>query len=300
MPETWKLTFPVAKADADELQADIPAFADMDPPPAVTIVEIDPNDPAKLQLDVYLEHRPDGDFVALVRTLLPRSPNVDAVVELLPDEDWVTLSQTGLDPIRAGRFFVHAAKDADRRPADAIGLQIEASQAFGTGHHPTTAGCLRAIDRLSASPKNVLDLGTGTALLALGALKAFPTARVIASDIDPCSIDVARENIDINAEREGDGAGEIALVVADGLQDPSLSERAPYDLILANILAQPLIHMAADISGALADSGTLILAGLLADQAAAVQAAYEEAGLVLSGADENVGWPILVLSRPTG
>ncbi|MEM8825825.1 MAG: 50S ribosomal protein L11 methyltransferase [Pseudomonadota bacterium] len=297
MPNTWKLSLPVSKADADALAADLPAFADLDPPPALVTSQPDPDRPELMQLDMHVEGEPDAALVATLRALLPTSPSVEPIIERVEDQDWVTISQQGLDPVRAGRFFVHTAKDRDALPADAVDLEIEAGQAFGTGHHPTTAGCLRAIDALDPAPSNVLDLGTGSALLALAAVKAFPDARVIASDIDAPSIATARENVGINGEAEGDGAGQIALIVADGLEAPDIAARAPFDLILANILAGPLVEMAADIAGALAEGGMLILAGLLTDQAEMVADAYREAGLMPVDVDPNEGWPVLTFTR---
>ena len=297
MSGSWKITLPVSRSDAEALSADLPALADLDPPPALMTSEPDPANPQMLQLDVYVEGEPQPDLVAKLRELLPTSPQDEAIIELLPEEDWVTLSQSGLQPVRAGRFFVHTAKDRSMVPPGLIGLQVEASQAFGTGHHPTTAGCLRAIDALPQPPANALDLGTGTALLAIALAKAFPESRLIASDIDAPSIAVARENLAANGVAEGHGAGELALLVADGLDNPALAERAPYDLVVANILAEPLIAMSAGISAALAPGGTLILAGLLAEQEDAVIAAYRQTGLDLLSSDPNEGWPVLQLIR---
>ncbi len=298
MTRIWKTTLPVSKADADALMTDLPALAHLDPQPALITNVSHPENPQELMLEVYSEQEADADFVALIRSLLPSSPKADAKTELLPEEDWVTKSQEGLDPISAGRFWVHAAKDRASQPKGTIGLQIEASQAFGTGHHATTAGCLRALDALDLQPENALDLGTGTALLALAMVRMFPNARVTASDIDPVSIEVSRGNISVNGEREGDGAGEIALVIADGFVAPALAERAPYDLIAANILAQPLIDLAPEIAGALTPGGTVILAGLLTDQQDEVRRAFTGAGLVSRATDPNGDWPILTLSRP--
>ncbi|MBZ6378642.1 hypothetical protein B5C34_11855 [Pacificimonas flava] len=294
---TWKLTLPCSKADAEALAEDIPALAELDPPPALMTSEPDPSRPEEMELAVYLEDRPDEDFITLLKTLLPNSPSAEAVVEELPEEDWVTLSQQGLDPIEAGRFYVHTARDAGTVPSQLVGIQVEASRAFGTGHHPTTAGCLRAIDQLPAAPENVLDLGTGTALLAIGIAKAFPSAQILASDIDAPSIHVARETLEANGVTEGDAPGEIRLLVADGFEAPELALRMPYDLIVANILAQPLIELSSDIAEALAPGGTLILAGLLTDQADAVAGAFRGAGLDPVAADPNEGWPILIFTR---
>ena len=297
MPDTWKLTMPCSKRDAEALSEDISALAGLDPPPALMTSEPDPAHPDEMELAVYLEEEPGPEFVALLRPLLPTSPHAEPRIELLPDEDWVELSQQGLEPVEAGRFLVHTAKDRARIPAEMIGIQVEASRAFGTGHHPTTAGCLRAIDALKKSPDRVLDLGCGTALLAIAAAKLFPDALISASDIDEPSLEIARETLDANGVKEGEAPGEIMLVAADGLDSGRLSMRMPYDVILANILAQPLISLSTDIAEALAPGGMLVLAGLLTDQAGAVAAAYRGAGLAPVAADPNDGWPILTFTR---
>jgi ribosomal protein L11 methyltransferase len=178
-----------------------------------------------------------------------------------------------------------------------INFEIDAGLAFGTGQHATTSGCLEALDALErqgARFKNVADLGTGTGLLAFAALALWPEARCIATDIDPVAVDVARDNAAINGVKLGHGAGELLLLAADGMASPMLSARAPYDLIVANILAGPLIELAPDFAHALAPGGTVMLAGLLDTQADGVIAAYEKLGL--SAADRGSGeWPVLVL-----
>jgi ribosomal protein L11 methyltransferase len=212
----------------------------------------------------------------------------------------VTKSQQGLQPIRAGRFFVHTPMHYADRPADTVSFEIDAGLAFGTGQHATTAGCLSALDRLAVSGtafNNVADIGTGTGLLAFAALALWPEARCIATDIDPIAVDVSRDNAAINAVKLGHGHGELLLAVADGMESPMLAARAPFDLLIANILAGPLIELAPAFAKALAPGGTIILAGLLDTQADAVAQAYQKQGLKL----ENGGsgeWPVLVLKGP--
>jgi ribosomal protein L11 methyltransferase len=179
-------------------------------------------------------------------------------------------------------------------PADAVAFRIEASRAFGTGHHETTAGCLTALDRLASEGKafrNVADIGTGTGLLAFGARTLWPDAAILASDIDPVAIEVTAENMAINAI-PGDA---IALVAADGMDDPRIQAAAPFDLIIANILAGPLIALAPDLSATLAQNGTIILAGLLASQAEDVLAAYASTGMRLTARIDSGDWSILTL-----
>jgi ribosomal protein L11 methyltransferase len=221
-------------------------------------------------------------------------------VERLGDEDWVTLSQAGLEPIRAGRFFVHTPAHRAEVPEGAVALEMDAGRAFGTGHHETTTGCLLALDRLKEkglSFRNILDLGTGTGLLAFAALKLWPEARVAASDIDPVSIEVTEENAGINRIPLGTGEGEVELAVASGLEHERLRARAPYDLIIANILAGPLVELAPSVAGALQAGGRLMLAGLLESQAETVAAAYRRQGLMGSFSIVRGDWPTLVMRK---
>jgi ribosomal protein L11 methyltransferase len=208
------------------------------------------------------------------------------------------MSQSGLQPIRAGRFHVHTPthpKDPER-----INFEIDAGLAFGTGQHATTSGCLAALDKLAqdgAQFRNVADIGTGTGLLAFAALALWPEAKCIATDIDPVAVDVAQENAAINRVKLGHGAGDLLLAAADGMDSPMLAARAPFDLIIANILAGPLIELAPDFAAALAPGGTIILAGLLDAQASSVISAYEERCLTLRDRSSSE-WPVFVCQRP--
>ena len=222
----------------------------------------------------------------------------DPQIEHLEDStDWVTRSQQGLQPIRAGRFFVHTPMHYADRLADTVNFEIDAGLAFGTGQHATTAGCLAALDRLASDGSafvNVADIGTGTGLLAFAALALWPEARCIATDIDPVAVDVSRDNAAINGVKLGHGPGELLLAVADGMDSPMLTARAPFDLLIANILAGPLIELAPAIASALVPGGTIMLAGLLDTQADGVARAYKAQGLKLQ--DRGSGeWPVLVM-----
>jgi ribosomal protein L11 methyltransferase len=183
-------------------------------------------------------------------------------------------------------------------PEGVIAFEIDASLAFGTGQHVTTSGCLAALDRLERDGRrfvNIADIGTGTGILAFAGLALWPKAKCIATDIDSQAINVARENAAINGVTLGMQAGELLLVAADGMHSPMLSARAPFDLIISNILAGPLIELAHDFAHALAADGIVIVAGLLGAQAETVIAAYENVGLKLrdSGSGE---WPVLLFS----
>lgn len=300
MSGSWKVSLPCNRAEGEALGGDVPALAALEDPPVVIATEPDEDRPDDWRIDAYMPDQPAESIIDLLLSLAPSASRTDVSIEQLADEDWVTLSQAGLEPVSAGRFHVYTNAHPGNPAPGQIGLRIEAGQAFGTGHHATTSGCLAALDALATAGRmftNTLDLGTGTGLLALAIAKTWPNALVIASDIDPISIDVTTENIVINNAVVGTAPGEITLTVADGMADPSLAERAPYDLIAANILAGPLIAMAADIAAALAPGGTLILAGLLSSQAEAVTAAYTKEGcrpITRHGASE---WPTLVLEH---
>jgi ribosomal protein L11 methyltransferase len=263
--------------------------------PGVVLVadEPDSSKPDEWLIHAYFEHSPTAEDLATLSGLGSGSPRV----EELGEADWVTMSQQGLQPIRSGRFYVHTPMYRIV-PGGTIPFEIDASLAFGTGQHATTSGCLDALDRLEAAGaryENIADIGTGTGLLAFAALALWPEARCIATDIDPTAIDVARDNAAINHVKLGHGAGELLLGVADGMSSPLLSARAPFDLIIANILAGPLIELASDFVGALAPGGTIILAGLLDSQAEAVAKAYKEKGLTVRSHGSGE-WPVLVLS----
>ena len=266
-----------------------------DPLPNAVLVadEPDPDKPDDWLIHAYFEHPPSEDELAELAKLGRDQP----LVEQLGEADWVTMSQAGLQPIRAGRFTVHTpthAPDAGR-----INFEIDAGLAFGTGQHATTAGCLAALDKLETGGKsfaNIADIGTGTGLLAFAALSLWPEARCIATDIDPVAIEVARDNAAINRVRLGHGAGELLLAQTDGMASPMLAARAPFDLIVANILAGPLVELASDFARALALGGMVILAGLLDTQAEGVIAAYGAQGI--SVVDRGFGeWPVLVCER---
>jgi len=254
------------------------------------------------RLDAYFEDEPTAEDLATLRALVP-SAGVAPKVERVGDADWVTLSQAGLEPIRAGRFFVHTPAHREEAPPDAVAFEIDAGRAFGTGQHETTTGCLIALDRLragGASMSNLADIGTGTGLLAFAALRLWPAARAIASDIDPVAIEVAAENAAVNRIALGRARGQCELVVAAGMAHPRLKARAPYDLVIANILAGPLIDLAPAIAATLAPGGRLVLAGLLERQAERVARAYRRQRLMLAGRIDRGDWPTLVLRKRRG
>jgi ribosomal protein L11 methyltransferase len=297
---TWKVTLPCTRAEAERLKGDLPALALLDTPPVLMTSESDPARPEEWRLDAYFDARPGADDIALLHSLLPDSGHAHPIVERVADQDWVTLSQEGLEPIRAGRFYVHTAAQKVGAPADAIAFEIDAGRAFGTGHHATTTGCLMALDRLrnrGASFASIVDIGTGTGLLAFAALKLWPLARVAASDVDPIAVEVARENARINGIRTGRARGCIEMMTAPGLRHYRLKAHAPYDLVIANILAGPLIRLAPSIVAALDSAGHLILAGLLEEQSERVLAAYRTRGMMPLFHVQLGDWPALVMRK---
>jgi ribosomal protein L11 methyltransferase len=207
--------------------------------------------------------------------------------------DWVAASLEDLVPVPAGRFIVHGRHDRARVPANKLGIQIEAALAFGTGHHGTTRGCLLLLGQVlrSRQPERVLDLGTGTGVLAIAAAKAL-RRRVLASDIDPVSVHVARDNARLN------GVGNLVeAICATGFSAPQFALRGPFDLVLANILANPLRQMATPMAAHLAPSALVILSGLLPHQAQSVIASYRARGLLLRRHLLIDGWSSLLMQR---
>ncbi|MBL9067053.1 MAG: 50S ribosomal protein L11 methyltransferase [Sphingopyxis sp.] len=296
---SWIVSLPCTRAEAEALSGEIPELDALPEAPVVVTREID-EEAGLWQLDAYVDDKPDAALLRLLQSLVPSANGVKPTAEQLPEEDWVTLSQQGLEPVQAGRFFVHTSTYADCIPPGTTPFLIDASQAFGTGGHDTTAGCLAMLDRLArqgASPRNIADIGTGTGLLAFAAMALWPRARAIASDIDPASIFVTRDNAGINGVPLGRGGGRLALAVAPGTDHPAIRHRAPYDLVIANILAGPLITLAPDIGVATAPGGHAILAGLIAGQMEPVLAAYRAQGFRLAARGGSAEWPCLLLVK---
>ncbi|HEY7979431.1 MAG TPA: 50S ribosomal protein L11 methyltransferase [Rhizomicrobium sp.] len=283
-PPLWKASLVVVKTEAGDISA---AFELGTSPQAVLIHEEPFKDDAVVEA-LYTE-MPDGD-------LLSKLAGRQVHVQLLPDTDWIKLSQEGLPPVRAGRFFVYGAHDAGAVPPGVIPIRIEAGMAFGTGHHETTSLCLAALSDLSKRRRygNVLDLGCGTGLLAIGAAKLW-RKRVVASDIDPTAVGITRENAAANGE-----STLIHAITADGLASPALAAKAPYDLIIANILASPLTQLAPSIAHSLSKGGALILSGLLTWQENLVLSFYRPFGLILRETRRDGPWTALVLEASRG
>ena len=261
------------------------AMENMDPAPTgVGVFEMEDGS-GLWEVGGYFEEAPDPAQIALLEAAF----GVSLVVSELPDTDWVAHVRRELAPVEAGRFFVYGSHDADKVPEGRIALLIEASMAFGTGHHGTTLGCLRAIDALKAAPAAVADLGCGTAVLAMAAARAFPEARVVATDIDPVAIEVADANLAAN-----ELMGRVETAVAAGTDHPALA--GPFDLVIANILKGPLIALAPDIARIAAPGGRIILSGLLNEQAEDVVEAYARSGISEASREVIGDWTTLILS----
>jgi ribosomal protein L11 methyltransferase len=247
------------------------------------------------EASVYMMAEEEADVRVRVEEAL-KAPFPDVVLEreVIPDVDWVAKSLEGLKPVRAGRFLVHGSHDRDKvRPGD-IAIEIDAGQAFVTGHHGTTAGCLEVIDQVLRARRvgNALDLGTGSGVLAI-AVRKLRNIPVLATDIDPIAVRVAAENV----RRNGIASG-VRTVTAPGFHSTAFSEYGPFDLIIANILARPLIRMAPKLVANLASGGSVILSGILAEQRWKVLAAYNGAKLRHVRTIWRNGWVTIHLDRP--
>lgn len=245
------------------------------------------------RIEAYFSEPRTADELGAELAALLGEPSPPFRSDDIPDLNWVALSQAALPPVRAGRFTVHGCHDRARVAQGPGAILIEAGEAFGTAHHATTYGCLVALDALARRHRfrNILDLGSGSGILAIAAARAWPKARIIGNDIDPRSVEVAADNARLN--RVG---SRISFVCAGGVDAGPVSRRAPYDLVVANILATPLIRLAPDVHRvAEAPGGIVVLSGLLTREAPAVLAAYRAQGFALASHRRYDGWSVLTL-----
>lgn len=243
------------------------------------------------EIGAYFEAEPDQAALALLAAVHGARP---FTVSELPEVDWVAKVRRDLSPVVAGRFFVYGSHDADKVPEGCEPLLIEASMAFGTGHHGTTLGCLRALDRLAKAEfvgQSVLDLGCGTAVLAMAAARIW-SGTILASDIDEVAVEVARANVEANGL-----TGRVDCVLAAGLDHTRIKAAAPFDLIFANILKGPLVGLAFDITSHLSASGRVILSGILNEQAEEVISAYTDLGNNLLQHEIIGDWTTLTMGQ---
>ena len=260
---------------------------------AIATMEIDEKTD-RWEASLYLMADEEEEMRARFEALLaPHFPKARIEREVLPEVDWIAKSLEGLKPVRAGRFIVHGSHDRGKARAGEIAIEIDAGQAFGTGHHGTTAGCLEIIAGVMRTRpiRRVLDLGTGSGVLAIATRKLAPV-QVLATDIDPVATRVARENVRLNGIVSG-----IALETAPGFHSTAFGRHGPFDLIIANILARPLMRMAPQLAAQLAPGGQVVLSGILAAQRWKVLAAYNGAGLRHVRTLWREGWVTIHLDR---
>jgi len=263
----------------------------------LTGMEVADDRPEDWFVEVYLPHKPTASDRRQVAALFRAGPPPLRVAKVA-SQNWLALSQSGLEPIVARPFRVRTPDFAAQ--SGTIDFVIPASQAFGTGHHATTAGCLAmlaAMKRCGVIARNLADIGTGSGLLAFAALALWPRALATASDIDPVCTGVVEHNASLNRVALGPGRGALTMVVAAGVDVPLLQARGPYDLLVANILAGPLAALASDFARAVVPGGSVLLAGLLTTQESAVRAAYRRAGFRLAARLVKGDWSILWLRR---
>lgn len=288
MPTFTALTTLVGKDAADRLGE---AMENLYPEPTgVGVFEIEDGS-GLWEVGAYFTEAPDETELALLQVAFGAKP---FAVSELPEVDWVSKVKRELSPVQAGRFFVYGSHDADQVPADAEPLLIEAAMAFGTGHHGTTLGCLKALDRLANEGfvgANVADVGCGTAVLGMAAARIWANP-VMASDIDQVAVDVAEANVKAN-----DLVDRVLCVEAAGFDHPDLIAKAPFDLVFANILKAPLIMLAPDMGNYIAAGGHAILSGILNEQADEVVAAYQASGFDVHTREEIGEWTTLTLTR---
>jgi len=290
-PATHRASFAIGDEHAARRVVDVLTEVFFDGEAAVAAFE---RPDGRWDVTVHFAEAPDR---ALLHDLVTNAASDEIAATLAYDtveaRDWVKASLEDLVPVPAGRFVVHGAHDRDRVPANKLAIEIEAALAFGTGHHGTTRGCLLLLDHVLKAwqPRRVLDLGTGTGVLGIAAAKALKIA-VLASDIDPPSVQVARENARLNE------TGHLVRVIrATGFSAAEFAQRRPFDLVLANILANPLRQLATPMVRHLAPGALVILSGLLTHQAPAVIAAYRARGLVPLRHLRMEGWSSLLLRR---
>ncbi|WP_134678495.1 50S ribosomal protein L11 methyltransferase [Paracoccus ravus] len=286
---TWTALTHTAGREAAEALAEM--GEDLTPEPVGSgVFEIEDGSD-RWEVGLYFTEAPDEISLTLMAAAFGAEP---FVVSELPEVDWVAHVKRTLSPVEAGRFFVHGSHDADKIPEGAEALLIEAAMAFGTGHHATTRGCLLALDRMiaaGAQPERIVDVGCGTAVLAMAAARSFPVT-VLAGDIDPLAVDVAKANVIANGLD-----GRVECVEAVGFDHPLIEDAAPFDLVFANILKQPLIDLVPDMAKHVAPGGKAILSGILTTQADEVIAAYAAGGLALERRDDYGEWSTLVVAR---
>jgi len=281
----WVITVQLEKNKTDRAAAALETFTD-----TVSIYERE----GAWGVEAYTEFEPALEIVTELMDIYEIDIQ-SLLVEKLPEKDWLAENRQSFQPLEIGGFVIHPADYDGDLPADKKALHIEASQAFGTGRHATTEGCLILLETVmkGKTPRRILDLGCGTAVLAMAAQHLFPEAHILASDIDDPSVALAAENTCLN------GYDQVECVVSDGFKNQLLSDHAPYDLVMANILAEPLADMAQDIIQRLAVEGRLILSGFFEEQWQKLLSAYQPLSIVETWQrkDGNYTWMAAALQK---
>ncbi len=282
----WQIRLTTSTAHA-------PAYAEALEAFCPTVSWMDTDEDGVVEVDGITESKPDTKAV-LAALRAAHSPLPEVTIAPLGQQDWLLLSYQSFPPKRLGRFWIHGSHTTDKPPRGSWPLQIDAATAFGSGEHPTTAGCLAAIERITKRETfgHALDMGTGSGILAIAALRAG-VKEVTAIDIDPESIRMTAIHGDANGVR-----ARMHLQAGPGYRTPLVRTHAPYDLILCNILAKPLMTMAPAAARVIRKGGTIILAGLLNTQAAGVISAYRAQGFTLKHKDVRGEWTVLEMRKP--
>ena len=290
-PRTHRATFAIGNEQTAKRVADLLTESFVEGETAIVAFE---GPQGRWDIAVHFADAPDQGVIRELVGLAAGEQIAQAVIfDTVEARDWVRASFEELVPVHAGRFVVHGRHDRAGVPPNKLRIEIEAALAFGTGHHGTTRGCLLLLDQAlkSVSPRRVLDLGTGTGVLAIATAKAR-RCKVLASDIDPLSVRVAAENARLNGV-----GGLVEVILASGFSAWAFNPRGPFDLVLANILANPLRAMATPMSAHLAPGALVILSGLLPPQAGAVIADYRARGLILRRHIQLEGWSSLLMRK---
>lgn len=301
--KTWKVSITTLK-DFVPILEDVLYSIDYEHYPTITSFEIIGNEEYWV-VEGYFNNKPNKTILSseIERTAkIFGTDTPKAVIELLENKNWVAESQILLKPITAGKFFLYGHHDLENIPQEKISIHIEAGEAFGTGSHETTLGCLLLLSKVydEINPVDILDLGCGSGVLAIAAAKLWNT-KIIASDIDPIATQTAKANIIQNGiplleDDNNNGIG-IVCMTSDGFDNPIMASHSPYDLIIANILSKPLQLLAGDITDNLKDTATLILSGLLDVQEADVLATYKAKGWKLHDRQIINEWHSLLLKK---
>jgi ribosomal protein L11 methyltransferase len=287
----FKLRIEVPDLELGRAAANVIEASGEPAPLAVTLFELHP---PTFVMEAYYDTPPCLDEMNL-RLAACDARLAHAALEEVPDENWVALSQAALRPVAAGRFVVHGSHDRARFAMRRLAVEIEAGEAFGSGHNATTALCLEALDALARRRRplrRVLDLGCGSGVLAVAAARVAPAARVLAVDNDPVAVAIARDNARLNRV-----SGRVRILEAAGLDHPMLRRQGSYDLVLANILPGPLMALAPALRGAVRRDGAAILSGLLDHQAAEVATTYHANGFRLVRRLQRAGWTALLVMK---